>query len=117
MARSRKQNAFTLVEIMIVVLIIGILLAVAVPNFMKARQSSRRNTIVGNLSKIEDAKEQCAMVENLSPGDVCSDVGQFFNSWPPSFPIAGTLAINPLRDPALFNSKSAQQWRTDYSEL
>ncbi|MBL8067971.1 MAG: prepilin-type N-terminal cleavage/methylation domain-containing protein [Armatimonadetes bacterium] len=56
-----KTGGFTLVEIMIVVLIIGILLAIAVPNFVKARQNSRVQTVVGNLKQIESAKEQWAM--------------------------------------------------------
>ncbi len=56
-----KNKGFTLVEIMIVVLIIGILLAIAVPNFVKARQNSRVQTVVGNLKQIESAKEQWAM--------------------------------------------------------
>lgn len=117
MAYSRTKKAFSLVEIMIVVLIIGILLAVAVPNFMKARQTSRRNTIVTNLTKVEDAKEQCAMEEGLTAGEVCGDMSIFFTSWPPTFPISGTLAINPLREQAQFNGKTAGQWRVDYSEL
>ena len=56
-----RASGFTLVEIMIVVLIIGILLAIAVPNFVKARQNSRVQTVVGNLKQIEAAKEQWAM--------------------------------------------------------
>jgi prepilin-type N-terminal cleavage/methylation domain-containing protein len=117
MRQHRVTKAFSLVEIMIVVLIIGLILAVAVPNFMKARQNGRRNTIITNLTKVEDAKEQCAMEEGLTAGEVCGDMSIFFTSWPPRFPIAGTLAINPLRDPAQFNGKTANQWRTDYSEL
>lgn len=61
MKGKRKNKGFTLVEIMIVVLIIGILLAIAVPNFVKARQNSRVQTVVANLKQIEAAKEQWAM--------------------------------------------------------
>jgi prepilin-type N-terminal cleavage/methylation domain-containing protein len=59
--KARAERGFTLVEIMIVVLIIGILLAIAVPNFVRARESSRTKACVANLKQIEAAKEQWAM--------------------------------------------------------
>jgi prepilin-type N-terminal cleavage/methylation domain-containing protein len=58
--RSRK-GGFTLIEIMIVVLIIGILLAIAVPNFVKARDTSRTKACIANLKQIDDAQQQWAM--------------------------------------------------------
>lgn len=67
MTRISKRKGFTLVEIMIVVLIIGILLAIAVPNFMRARENSRTRTCIANLRQIEAAKEQWAM-DNRQPG-------------------------------------------------
>ena len=57
----RRKGGFTLIEIMIVVLIIGILLAIAIPNFMRAREVSRAKSCVANLKQIETAKEQWAM--------------------------------------------------------
>ncbi len=70
-ARRRNQNraAFTLVEIMIVVLIIGILLGIAVPNFIRARETSRSKACIANLKQIDTAKEQYAMDQKLSVGD------------------------------------------------
>ena len=72
--RNNKKKGFTLVEIMIVVLIIGILLAIAVPNFVRARERSRAKTCVGNLKQIDSAKEQYAMEERLDSGATVAGV-------------------------------------------
>ena len=66
-----SRKGFTLIEIMIVVLIIGILLAIAIPNFMKARETSRTKACIANLKEIETAKEQFAMDTHLSTGGAC----------------------------------------------
>src|SRR5262245_28052967 len=65
---KKVRHGFTLVEIMIVVLIIGILLAIAVPNFIKARESSRTKACIANLKQIDSAKEQWAMDNNKANG-------------------------------------------------
>ena len=65
---SRRKKGFTLVEIMIVVLIIGISLAIAVPNFIKARETSRTKSCIANLRQIDASKEQWAMDNNASNG-------------------------------------------------
>ena len=64
----KTHKAFTLVEIMIVVAIIGILIAIAVPGFVKARTTSRARACQENLSKIDGAKEQYALEENQAVG-------------------------------------------------
>ena len=61
---KKMRRGFTLVEIMIVVLIIGVLLAIAVPNFIKARETSRTKSCIANLKQIDSAKEQWAMDNN-----------------------------------------------------
>ena len=65
-AAALHRRAFTLVEIMIVVLIIGILLAIAVPNFISARETSRAKSCVGNLKQIDSAKQQAIMDNKLN---------------------------------------------------
>jgi prepilin-type N-terminal cleavage/methylation domain-containing protein len=66
---KKAKHGFTLVEIMIVVLIIGILLAIAVPNFIKARESSRAKSCIANLKQLDSAAEQYAMDNKKTNGD------------------------------------------------
>jgi len=63
---KNSKTGFTLVEIMIVVLIIGILLAIAIPNFVSARESSRAKACIANLKQIDSATQQYCMDKRLS---------------------------------------------------
>ena len=63
------KKGFTLVEIMIVVLIIGLLAAIAIPNFIKARKTTQMNACIDNMRVIAGAVEQAKM-EGVAADDI-----------------------------------------------
>src|SRR5437762_9007022 len=65
---NKKRGGFTLVEIMIVVAIIALLAAIAVPNFLRARKRSQATRILEDLRLISDAIDQYAIDNNKSGG-------------------------------------------------
>ena len=67
--RHKKSAAFTLVEIMIVVAIIGLLAAIAIPNFVKARATSQLNACINNLRQIDAAANQWALENRKTTGN------------------------------------------------
>ena len=64
-----QRSGFTLVEIMIVVAIIALLAAIAVPNFLRARKRSQATRILEDLRMIDAAIDQYAIENNKSAGD------------------------------------------------
>lgn len=102
MGSNSKRRGITLLEVMIISLIIGILVAIAVPNFVTARENSRRKTCIANLRVLDGAKEQWAMETRASAGSnvQMSDLttGGFLrgNATGPKCPIGGTYTLRTI---------------------
>jgi prepilin-type N-terminal cleavage/methylation domain-containing protein len=67
---NKRRGGFTLVEIMIVVAIIALLAAIAVPGFLRARKRSQASRILNDLRMIDSAVDQYAIETNRKTGDV-----------------------------------------------
>src|SRR6266700_2177179 len=72
-----RKAGFTRVEIMIVVAIIGLLAAIAIPNFVKARTASQKNACIANLKQIDGAKSTWALENKKIDTDVPVDADLF----------------------------------------
>src|SRR5436190_19423581 len=101
--KTNSKAGFTLVEIMIVVAIIGLLAAIAIPNFVKARENAQLNSIFNNLRIIEGAKDQWALENKKGTGDAVASVttvSDYLKGGTIKSVVGETYTPNPVGSPA-----------------
>ena len=108
-----KRRAFTLTEVMVVVLIIAIIAAIAVPQWVTARGRSQQKVCMTQLREMESAKEMFATESRLSAGDtvVMADIFPSYlqGTAAPQCPGGGTYTLQTVGTPPTCSLGNAAQ--------
>lgn len=116
----KRKAGFTLVEIMIVVAVIGLIAAIALLNFIRARETSQATLCSQSLERLDGAKVQAAFEFNLGDMDVPTDAqlipffgapfGATVDGSSNLCPAGGTYSVNDIASPPTCSLASGPGW-------
>jgi competence protein ComGC len=97
-ALKEKSCAAKIITLLATSLIVGFIIVIVIPNFIRARYETATNACINNLRQIESAKEQWKIENSKNDGDVVTegDIKPYLNGNLPKCPAGGTYTINPI---------------------
>ncbi len=104
-----RRHAMTLLEMMVVVLLIGMLAVLAIPNVLQSRETTRMNICLNNLRQLESAKEQLTIEKGLTIGAqlTLDDVADYLQrSHLPQCQAGGSYEVGDVGEPPICSYES-----------
>jgi prepilin-type N-terminal cleavage/methylation domain-containing protein len=95
------RRAFTIIELLIVLTILSIILAIGVPNYMRSREESLKNTCIANMKQINSAMDEWVIEKKITTGTVPSesdevDIYSYLKGGRPECPSKGVYTLHEV---------------------